>query len=77
MHQMGTATYIALASRFREIREMDRERGLTTTEIAVLTFILVAVAVAVGAILFSYATEQANNLPTDPTAEFEIGGGDG
>ena len=50
---------------------MDRERGLTTTEIAVLTFILVAVAVAVGSILFTYATDQANNLPANPTDGFD------
>jgi len=75
MQQLGTAAFIAIANRFREIREMDRERGLTTTEIAVLTFILVAVAIAVGAILFDYATAQADSLPEDPTSTFGVDDG--
>lgn len=72
MQRSLTSAYVALWTRFEEIREVDRERGLTTTEIAVLTFILVALAVAVGAILYNYASGQAESLPENPTADFEV-----
>ena len=59
--------YVSIASRIRELRESDRERGLTTTEIAVLTFVLVATAVAIGAPLYSYAEGRVEALPDDTT----------
>lgn len=43
------------------------ERGLTTTEIAVITFLLVGAAIVVMGIIFTAARNNANNIP-DPTA---------
>ena len=43
------------------------ERGAISTETAVVTFLLVVIAVAVGAILWSAAQGQANNIPTTTT----------
>ncbi len=40
-----------------------REDGLTTTEIAVLTFLLVAGAIVVGGIIYNAAKNNANNIP--------------
>lgn len=40
--------------------------GLTTTELAVLTFLLVGGALVVGGIIFSAAKKNANAIP-DPT----------
>jgi ABC-type enterobactin transport system permease subunit len=44
-----------------------REDGLTTTEMAVLTFLLVGGAIVVGGIIFSAAKKNANAIP-DPAA---------
>lgn len=57
MQQRATAVYVAARNRLRERLAMGQERGLTTTEIAVLTFILVGVAVAIGALIYNYARE--------------------
>ena len=43
------------------------ERGLTTTEIAVVTFLLVGAAIVVMGIIFAAAQNNANNIP-DPRA---------
>ncbi len=43
------------------------ERGLTTTEIAVVTFLLVGAAIVVMGIIFAAAQNNANNIP-DPQA---------
>lgn len=43
------------------------ERGLTTTEIAVVTFLLVGAAIVVMGIIFAAARNNANNIP-DPQA---------
>ena len=43
------------------------ERGLTTTEIAVVTFLLVGAAIVVMGIIFAAAKNNANNIP-DPAA---------
>lgn len=67
MYGFALTAYVELASRVRELREIDRERGLTTTEIAVLTFVLVATAVAIGALLYSYAEGRVEALPDDTT----------
>ncbi len=45
----------------------DAEGGLTTTEIAVITFLLVGAAIVVMGIIFSAAKNSANNIP-DPMA---------
>jgi len=63
MQRSMLAMYLAIEQRFHQIRELDRERGLTTTEIAVLTFVLVAIAVAIGGLLYSYAQGQVDSLP--------------
>lgn len=43
------------------------ERGLTTTEIAVITFLLVGAAIVVMGIIYAAAENNANNIP-DPQA---------
>jgi hypothetical protein len=43
------------------------ERGLTTTEIAVITFLLVGAAIVVMGIIYTAAQNNANNIP-DPQA---------
>ena len=40
------------------------DRGMTTTEIAVITFLLVGAAIVVLGIIFNAATDNANNIPT-------------
>jgi hypothetical protein len=45
----------------------DREEGMTTTEVAVITFVLVAAAIVVMGIIFTAAKDNANNIP-DPQA---------
>lgn len=44
-----------------------REDGMTTTEVAVITFVLVAAAIVVMGIIFTAAKDNANNIP-DPQA---------
>lgn len=39
------------------------ERGLTTTEIAVVTFLLVGAAIIVMGIIYAAAQNHANNIP--------------
>ncbi len=41
------------------------DRGLTTTEVAVITFLLVGAAIVVMGIIFTAAKNNANNIP-DP-----------
>lgn len=43
------------------------ERGLTTTEVAVITFLLVGAAIVVMGIIYAAAQGNANNIP-DPQA---------
>lgn len=43
------------------------ERGLTTTEVAVITFLLVGAAIVVLGIIYTAAQNNANNIP-DPQA---------
>ncbi len=45
----------------------DREEGMTTTEVAVITFVLVGAAIVVMGIIFTAAKNNANNIP-DPQA---------
>ena len=44
---------------------LDDERGMTTTEVAVITFMLVGAAIVVVGIIFTAAKNNANNIP-DP-----------
>lgn len=41
------------------------ERGMTTTEVAVITFLLVGAAIVVMGIIYTAAQNNANNIP-DP-----------
>lgn len=67
MRTVSTALWITAASRLREARERGSERGLTTTEVAVLTFILVAIAVVIGGLIYQYASDtvEGNPAPSD------------
>lgn len=76
MNQLALRAWIATATRFRHMRDRSDERGLTTTEIAVLTFVLVTAAVGIGALLYNYASGEVNDLP-DVTREDIITDGDG
>ena len=69
MRTTTTALWVAVSNRFHEAREQGSERGLTTTEVAVLTFILVAIAVAIGGLIYQYASDtvEGNPAPTDLT----------
>ncbi len=52
--------------------DRDDERGMTTTEVAVITFLLVGAAIVVMGIIYAAAQNNANNIP-DP--EVPAGGG--
>jgi len=71
MQQRATAVYVAIQNQFRERVAQGQERGLTTTEIAVMTFILVAIAAVVGGLIFAFAEQQVttdiNSVNTDVT----------
>ena len=69
MRNVSIALWVRAATRVRQARERGLERGLTTTEVAVLTFILVAVAVAIGGLIYNYAqdTVEGNPAPNDLT----------
>ena len=41
-----------------------RERGMTTTEVAVITFLLVGAAIVVLGIIYAAARGNADNIPT-------------
>jgi len=73
MQQTTNAVYVIIRNRLRERLAEGRERGLTTTEIAVLTFILVGVAVAIGALIYNYARETVttdlNEIDTNVISE--------
>ena len=45
----------------------DDERGLTTTEVAVVTFLLVGAAIVVMGVIYQAAKGNADNIP-DPQA---------
>lgn len=70
MRSIGLAVWITASARLQNARERGSERGLTTTEVAVLTFVLVAIAVAIGALLFNYANDTVNNAPTPEVPDF-------
>jgi hypothetical protein len=56
---------VLLGDRFARLR--DEEDGLTTTEVAVVTFLLVGAAIVVMGIIYTAAANNANNIPV-PTA---------
>jgi len=63
MQTIGMTVWVVVTNRVRELRERGSERGLTTTEVAVLTFILVAIAVVIGGLLYNYARDTVDNAP--------------
>lgn len=69
MRNLTTGVWVRATIRLRSVRQLRSERGLTTTEVAVLTFILVAVAVAIGGLIYGYAqdTVAGNPAPSDLT----------
>ena len=52
--------------RWRASVESDRERGEISTTTIVLTFILVGLALSVGAIIVNKVTDKANKINLDP-----------
>lgn len=70
MRSIGLAMWITASNRLREARGAAGERGLTTTEVAVLTFVLVAIAVAIGALLYNYANDTVSNAPNPEIPDF-------
>lgn len=70
MRSIGLALWITATTRLRGAQRRGTERGLTTTEVAVLTFVLVAIAVAIGALLFNYANDTVSNAPTPDVPDF-------
>ena len=47
--------------------DLDDESGLTTTEVAVITFLLVGAAIVVMGIIFTAAKNNASNIPDPAT----------
>ncbi|MDE0804587.1 MAG: hypothetical protein OSA99_14865 [Acidimicrobiales bacterium] len=67
---MTTTQWLRLCADYVLARlELDPrgDRGLTTTEVAVITFLLVGAAIVVMGIIYTAATDNANNIP-DPEA---------
>ncbi len=65
---MTTTQWLRLCSDYMLARlHIDHrdDRGLTTTEVAVITFLLVGAAIVVMGIIYTAATNNANNIP-DP-----------
>ena len=58
---------MAQALRRLRPRPPRRDRGLTTTEVAVITFLLVGAAIVVMGIIYTAATNNANNIPDPET----------
>jgi hypothetical protein len=61
LHLQLTALTAGLADAYVRLR--DEEDGLTTTEIAVVTFLLVGAAIVVMGIIYAAAQSNANNIP--------------
>jgi Flp pilus assembly pilin Flp len=53
-----------LAARLHRLRTEDQSRGASAIEWAIITGILAAIAIAVGAIIRSKVSEAANNIST-------------
>jgi hypothetical protein len=63
---MGTRSHLRIVVGYLVARTHSArsdERGMTTTEVAVLTFLLVGAAIAVMGIIYNAATSNANNIP--------------
>lgn len=67
---MTTTAWLRLCADYVLARlgiDPEDERGLTTTEVAVITFLLVGAAIVVMGIIYTAAQNNANNIP-DPQA---------
>lgn len=64
MTHLATSAYVNVLNRYRELVRNGNERGLTTTEVAMLTFILVGIAAAAGALLWNYTRDTINDVDT-------------
>ena len=53
-----------LSARFDIDIDTSDERGMTTTEVAVVTFLLVGAAIVVMGIIYTAAKGNADNIPT-------------
>ena len=65
---MGEVTYLTTLWRYYLVRlhdTRDDETGAFTTETAIVTAILAALALAVGAIIVTKVTAKAESIPTD------------
>ena len=71
MNHLATSAYVAVLNRYRELVRNGTERGLTTTEVAMLTFILVGIAAAAGALLWNYTRDTITNVNETPVPTFE------
>ncbi len=56
--------YLAARLGVEPDRLRRRERGMTTTEVAVITFLLVGAAIVVLGIIYAAARGNADNIPT-------------
>jgi len=70
MRTTALGLWIKASTRLRAAQRVGSERGLTTTEVAVLTFVLVAIAVAIGALLYNYANDTVTNAPSPDLPDF-------
>ncbi len=65
---MGEVTYLTTLWRYYLVRlheSRDDETGAFTTETAIVTAILAALALAVGAIIVTKVTTKAESIPTE------------
>jgi len=69
--QLANSAYFTIAARWSALRAQS-ERGLTTTEVAVLTFILVGIAIVIGGLLLGVGGEAVDNIDSSPSV---TGGG--
>ena len=59
-----TLVFDYLCARFDVDIDLSDERGMTTTEVAVITFLLVGAAIVVLGIIYTAAKGNADNIPT-------------
>ena len=67
IHALVLLTVLLTTARDRWARMSDDEDGLTTTEVAVVTFLLVGAAIVVTGIIYAAARSNAESIPV-PTA---------
>ncbi len=62
-----TLIFDYLCARFGVDIDPTDERGMTTTEVAVVTFLLVGAAIVVMGVIYTAAKGNADNIPTPET----------